>query len=328
MSAKQRLVTGIRPTGELHIGNYLGAVKPAVDRQDNYESFLSIVDLHAITEPYNPKELPGRITNIALDYLAGGIDPAKSTLFIQSHVHEHVELMWLLNTITPLGELQRMTQYKDFISKYANPQAGLLNYPILMAADILMYKPEVVPVGDDQTQHIEITRDLAKKFNRDFGETSPIPQNITEEPLRIMSLLYPDKKMSKSLGPKSYIALSDSPNDIRKKVMSAITDSGDTKKGTMSPGVQNLFDLLALTSPEDTIKRMTDQYNEGGMQYGDLKAVVADNIIEFLAPMQKKRAELEQNLDYVAHILAEGSERAREVATNTLSEVKQKMGLL
>lgn len=324
---KPRLLTGIRPTANLHIGNYLGAIKPSSERLDEFDSFLCIVDLHAITTPYDPKELPRLITESALDWIAGGIDPSHATLFIQSHVHEHTELMWLLNTITPLGELQRMTQYKDFVERFGEPQAGVLNYPILMAADILLYKGEAVPVGDDQTQHIEITRDLAKKFNRTFGDTFPIPKNVTTKPLRIMSLNEPTKKMSKSLGPKSYIALSDSPDAIRRKIASAVTDTG-AKSKDMAPGVAGLFELLKLTAPKKSYDHMMEHYTSGALQYSELKAVLADHVIEFLEPVQKKRKELEQNMDYVAQVLAEGTEKAREVASVTLSEVKKKMGLL
>lgn len=327
--AKEILFTGIQPTGGLHIGNYLGAIEPTIKHQDEYENFLCVVDLHALTKPWDPKEMPEQVKNITLDYLAAGIDPKKSTLFIQSHVPEHSELMWLLTTIAPLGELQRMIQYKEFVERFGDPLGGTLMYPVLMAADIMLYKANVVPVGDDQTQHIELTRDLVKKFNRNFGETFPVPKQLTlGESLRVMSLHDPSKKMSKSLGPKSYIGLADEPDTIRKKIMSAVTDSGEELSNDMSPGVKNLFHILSLTAPEDTVKRMTDEYNEGGMQYGNLKAVVADNVIEFLEPIQKKRAELEGNLEYVARVLAEGSEKAREIASKNLQEVKQKMGLL
>ena len=324
---KPILFTGIRPTGELHIANFLGAIKPAVERQEELKSFLCVVDLHAITTPYNPKNLAKIIKNIAIDYLAGGIDPQKSTLFIQSHIHEHTELMWLLNTITPVGELQRMTQFKNFKNRYGDPQAGVLNYPILMAADILLYKAQVVPVGDDQQQHIELTRDLAKKFNKTYGETFPIPKNTSQkEMLRIKSLNDPAKKMSKSLGPKSYIALSDDETTIRKKIASAVTDTGKKTK-TMSSGVKNLFTLLKLTNQE-AHGHMLAKYNAGDLKYSELKPVVADHIIEYLKPIQKRRQELEKNLDYVVKVLTDGAKQAREVASKTLQEVKTKMGLL
>ncbi len=324
---KQRLFTGIQPTGNLHIGNFLGAIRPAAERQGEYDSFLCVVDFHAITKPYKPKEMPEQIKGVVLDYLAGGIDPKKSTLFIQSHVHQHTELMWLLNTITPVGELQRMIQYKEFTERFGTPQGGILNYPILMAADVLLYKGEAVPVGEDQTQHLEIMRNIAKKFNRIFGDTFPIPKNTSKTPLRIMSLNDPTKKMSKSLGPKSYIALSDSVDTIRKKIMSAVTDT-DNRKKTMSPGVKNLFDLLSFVATEDTYTHFLDKFKNNDLQYADLKAVLADNMIEFIKPIKEKREDLEKSPDYVASVLAEGSEKARKTAEKTMQEVKQKMGLL
>ncbi len=321
---KQRLFTGIQPTGSLHIGNYLGAILPAVNRQDEYDSFLCVVDLHSITKPYEPKDLRDQIKGVVLDYIAGGIDPDKSTLFIQSHVPQHCELMWLLNTITPVGELQRMIQYKEFKERFKEPQGGILNYPILMAADVLLYKGEAVPVGDDQTQHIELMRDLAKKFNRMFGDTFPIPKNTIQNPLRIMSMHDPDKKMSKSLGPKSYIAISDNPDTIRKKIMSAVTGTDIA----MTAGTKNLFTLLEQVAPKDTYNHMYEKFENKDLQYSELKAVLADYMVEFVKPIQEKRAELENNLDYIASILAEGSERARKIASETIEEVKQKMGLM
>lgn len=330
MTQRHRLVTGIRPTADMHIGNYLGAIRPAVERQDKFEQFLFIADLHAITTPYEPKTMPSLIKGVALDYIAGGIDPKKSILFIQSHVPAHVELMWLLNTITPVGKLQRMIQYKEFKQQYGHPQAGILNYPILMAADILAYKAEAVPVGDDQMQHLEITQDLANKFNNIFGATFPIPKNVVPEnqALRIMSLNDPGKKMSKSLGPKSYIALSDNETTIRQKIASAVTDEGGQKTKTMSPGVKNLFTLLELTADQKTYQHMQEHYHDGKLKYSELKPVLADAIIDFLKPIQKRRQELAKDPTKIAKILARGSESAQQAAQKTLEEVKQKMGLL
>lgn len=326
---EKRLLTGLRPTSNLHIGNYIGAMKPMVDMQNEYTIFMCIVDLHAIVTPYNPKELSESIKNNAIDYLAAGLDPKKSALFIQSHVREHIELMWFLNTLAPVGELQRMTQYKDFVERYGEPLAGLLNYPILMAADILLYKPAAVPVGEDQNQHLELTRTLARKFNNQYGDTFELPETISPEVgARIMALHDPTKKMSKSLGPKSYIALSDDEMTIRKKISSAVTDTGDTPEGEMSAGVKNLFDLLNLTDTSGTYEHMLEKYKSGDLQYSEFKPVVADNIISYLKPIQEKRKDLENNLDYVVDVLTKGSEKAREVAAQTLAEVKEKMGLL
>jgi tryptophanyl-tRNA synthetase len=325
---KPVLFTGIRPTGELHLGNYLGAIQPAATHQEQFTSYLCVVDLHAITTPYEPKKMPDLIRGITLDYLAGGIDPDKSTLFIQSHVPAHVELMWLLNTITPIGELQRMVQYKEFTKRHGDAQAGILNYPILMAADILLYKGIAVPVGDDQSQHLEMASDLAKKFNRLYGETFPIPKNTADNPPRIKALHDPSKQMAKSLGPKSYIAMTDDADTIRKKIMSAVTDTGDGNNEEMAPGVANLFTLLELSAPQETVKHMREHHQEGGLQYAELKAVLADHLIEYLKPIQERRAKLEKDPDYVVKVLTDGAERAREVADATLREVKEKMGLL
>jgi len=325
---KPRLFTGIQPTGNLHVGNFLGAIKPTVKYQDKYDCFLCVVDLHAITKPYKPKDLPTNVRNVAIDYLAGGIDPKKSTLFIQSHVPAHSELMWLLNTVTSVGELQRMIQYKEFKERFGDPKGGILNYPILMAADILIYGTDVVPVGDDQTQHIELTRDIVKKFNNQFGKTLREPKHLTlGESLRIMSLNDPSKKMSKSLGTKNYIALSDSETNIRKKVMSAVTGVGGEQKDSVSPGVKNLFTLLELLAPKETVDHMKKHEEKGTLQYVELKAVLADHIIDFLKPIQERRVELENNLDFVAKVLTEGSEKAREVANKNLKEIKGKMGI-
>ena len=329
---KPILFTGIRPTGEVHIANLLAAIHPAVKAQDDYEEYLCIVDLHAITTPYNPKDIPRAIKEVAVDYLAAGINPDKVVLFVQSHVPYHTELMWLLNTITSVGELQRMTQYKEFRSRYKDAKAGILNYPVLMAADILLYKTKYVPVGEDQMQHLELARDLAKRFNQTFKkEIFPIPElaKLTEKPLRIKALNNPKNKMSKSLGPKSYIAIADDPDTIRRKISSAVTDTGpdqDTEK--MSAGVANLFLLLKLTTDTKTYNHMEEHYKNKTLKYVELKAVLAESIIDFLKPIQKKREELLDNIDYVAKVLAEGREKAYHKAEQTIKEVKEAMGLL
>ncbi|MDO8633200.1 MAG: tryptophan--tRNA ligase, partial [Candidatus Wildermuthbacteria bacterium] len=240
-----RILSGIQPTGQMHIGNYLGAGLQYLEYQDKGDFFLMVADLHALTVPQNPKTFGQDTLNKALELLAIGIDPAKCTLFVQSHVKEHAELAWILNTITPLGELERMTQYKDKSKKHKdNINAGLLDYPVLMAADILLYKTDVVPVGQDQTQHLELTRTLAKKFNSLYGETFPEPKTmLVKEGAKIMSLLDPKKKMSKSDNPDSFIAITDDPETIKRKVAKAVTDTGKDVRFDLAkkPGISNLL---------------------------------------------------------------------------------------
>src|SRR3989338_5876168 len=251
-----RIVSGIQPTGNIHIGNYLGAIKQWISLQEKNECVFMIVDLHALTAPYDPKTLQEKITEKLIAYVAAGVDPEKAIIFVQSEVKEHTELAWLLNTICPVGELQRMTQYKDKSKKFKdNINAGLLGYPILMAADILLYKAEAVPVGKDQEQHVELTRSLAKKFNQKFGQTFKEPESlILKEGSKIMSLIDPKRKMSKSDEPKSCIFLFDAPEDITKKIMSATTDSGKEVKYniTKKPGISNLLMIYSLLSGKIT----------------------------------------------------------------------------
>jgi tryptophanyl-tRNA synthetase len=245
-----RIFSGIRPTGGLHIGNYLGAMKQWIALQETNECVFCIVDLHAITTPYNPKELQKNILETTAVYLAAGINPEKSIIFVQSEVKEHTELAWLLGTITPIGELSRMTQFKEKSKKHKDYiNAGLFNYPVLMASDILLYKAQAVPVGKDQEQHVELTRTIAKKFNQKFGAIFPEPETILPKTgAKIMSLTEPKKKMSKSDDPKSYISLFDSPEDITKKIMSAETDSGKEViyNVTKKPGISNLLIIYSL----------------------------------------------------------------------------------
>ncbi|OGY89691.1 MAG: tryptophan--tRNA ligase, partial [Candidatus Komeilibacteria bacterium RIFCSPLOWO2_01_FULL_45_10] len=241
---KKILFSGIQPTGEIHIGNYLGALKNWVELQDKYRCLYSIVDLHAITIDYHPATYQETILNTAIDLLAIGLDPKKSTIFVQSQVPQHAELCWLFNTLVPIAELERMTQFKDKAAEHKeNINAGLFDYPVLQAADILLYKSEMVPVGQDQLQHLELTNTIVRKFNNKFGKYFEEIKPVINEGARVMSLTNPEKKMSKSLGPNNYIALSDAPEIIRKKIMSAVTDTGPTASA-MSAGVKNLFDLL------------------------------------------------------------------------------------
>ncbi|MFH1890281.1 MAG: tryptophan--tRNA ligase [Candidatus Kuenenbacteria bacterium] len=325
----QKIFSGIQPTGELHIGNYLGAIKQFVELQNQIDSIFSIVDYHSLTENFDPEIKQEQIINTAIDYLACGIDPEKSILFVQSHVTGHTELAWILNCITPVAELQRMTQYKDKSkSQKDNINMGLFDYPVLMAADILLYKADLVPVGEDQTQHVELTRKIAKKFNNKFGDTFPEPQTRLNKTARVMSLTDPAKKMSKSHGAKSYITLSDPPDVIKEKISKAVTDSGSAKNSKTNGG-KNLLDLFAVFINDESItNKFEDDYKNGELQYSKLKPMLANVIIQSLKPIQEKRSALIKNPDYIRQILAQGKEKAQKIATATMQEVKQKIGLI
>jgi tryptophanyl-tRNA synthetase len=322
----QKLIySGIQPTGDLHLGNYLGALKQWVELQEQYDAMYPIVDYHALTIPYNPKELPERIQELALDMLASGLDPEKAIIFVQSHVPEHTELAWIFNTITPMGELERMTQYKEKSEQHKeNSNAGLFTYPVLQAADVLLYKATRIPVGEDQVQHVELMRVIAKKFNKTFGKTFPEPKPILTNSARVMSLANPEKKMSKSLGKKHYIALSDSPKTIQKKVRSAVTD---THGGSQSAGVNNLFGILEALAGDGMVSELKHEHKAGKLQYSNLKDVVANTIISHFTPIQERRRELEKNKEEIGEILIEGAEQAQKIASKTMEEVRKKIGV-
>ncbi|OJI06794.1 tryptophan--tRNA ligase [bacterium CG10_46_32] len=322
---KNLIFSGIQPTGSLHLGNYLGAIKQWTKLQHEHESIFCIVDYHAITVAYDPKKLPGRISDVALDLLACGIDPSKSTLFVQSQVPEHTELGWIFNTLTPIAELERMTQYKDKSKQHKeNINAGLFTYPVLQAADVLLYKANLIPVGEDQVQHVELMRVIAKKFNKTFGKLFPEPKPLLTEQARVMSLADPAKKMSKSLGEKHYIALADSDEVIKKKVRSAVTA---TSHGDTSPGVENLFAILEALGGEALVKELKAQHKKGSLQYSELKDVVANTIISHLSPIRERRAELEKERERVGEILIEGAKTAQKIARDTMEEVRKKIGV-
>ncbi|BAS26066.1 tryptophan--tRNA ligase [Limnochorda pilosa] len=322
-----RIFSGIQPTGGVHVGNYVGAIQNWVRMQDEMESFFCIVDYHAMTVPYDPSDFRRRVREAAAINLAAGLDPAKTTLFVQSHVPEHAELAWILGCVTPLGELQRMTQFKDKARQHAeNVNAGLLNYPILMAADILIYKADTVPVGEDQVQHLELAREIARRFNGTFGPTFPEPQPRLTAGARIMALTDPESKMSKSV-PGSYVALTDPPDEIRRRLRRAVTDTGPTT-GEMSPGVRNLFTLLEVFDAQgDTFRALRRAYDEGTLRYVELKDAVAEHMIEQLRPIRERYEELVAHPDRLRTILAEGADRARRVARTTMEEVYERTGL-
>jgi tryptophanyl-tRNA synthetase len=332
---KKRVLSCIQPTGEIHIGNYFGAVKNWVDIQDQYDCVYGVVDLHAMTMPYDPKTLKDNTTQMFIDLLACGIDPAKSVLFIQSLVPQHTELTWIFNCVASYGELSRMTQFKDKTDQLEESggkkgfvSAGLFTYPVLQAADILIYRANFVPVGKDQEQHLELSRNIAVRFNNQFGEYFPEPAPLYTDVPKLMSLADPTKKMSKSLGDKHYISLFESEDSIRKKVKSAVTDIGGQTGGEMGPGVANLFTIIKACGNTRSWKELMENYNLGVLKYKDLKETAADSLVNTLKPFREKRSELNSNRTRVKEMMQELSAVARNYAGNVLNDVKDLTGLI
>lgn len=324
-----RAITGIQPTNSLHIGNLFGAVLPAVQMQKDYDLSVMIVDLHAITVPQDPIALRKNILFLAAAYIAAGIDPAKTTLFQQSQIPAHAELAWLLQTIAKMGEIERMTQFKDKSkAKGENVSVGLFTYPVLMAADIVLYDIDEVPVGEDQKQHVELTRDLAERFNRDFGETFVVPKPvIRKEGARILGLDNPEKKMSKSAASaKNYISLTDDADTIAKKIRAAVTDSlpGITLDDAR-PGLKNLITIFSLASGE-SMESIAARFAEKGMK--DLKDATAEALIAYLMPIQQKMNDLLSNEAALIEIINAGSAKAALQATKKVQAVMARMGLV
>lgn len=325
--SKKRVFSGIRASGKLHIGNYLGAVKGMLELQDKFDCIFSVVDLHTITTPFKPKELQEQIRDVILDYLACGLDPKKCHLMVQSQVPEHVELAYLLGTIYPVSRLEDLPTYKE--KKLENPEyinMGLLYYPVLMAADILIYKAELVPVGKDQVPHIEVTREFARIFNRMFSKVFPEPKAYLMEGASVPSLRG-EGKMSKSVE-GSYILLTDDLKTIRKRLAGAPTDIGKGSKVPESGGVANLLTLVELFEGIAARKEYERQYLNEGIRYQDLKHDLANAIYQHLKPIQEQRKYFEQNPKLVEEILEEGREYCSQIAQQTLKEVKEKMGLV
>ncbi|HZB73002.1 MAG TPA: tryptophan--tRNA ligase [Acidimicrobiales bacterium] len=322
-----RVFSGIQPSGDLHLGNYLGALRRFVVDQDEHESFFCIVDLHALTVPKDPAELRARTLSTGALYLAAGLDPARSTLFVQSHVHEHAELAWLMACTASFGELRRMTQFKDKAEGQDFVSAGLFTYPTLMAADILLYDIDRVPVGDDQRQHLELTRDVAERFNARYGRTFVVPAAaIPVAGARVMDLQIPTNKMSKSVeSPQGTVLVLDEPKVIERKVKRAVTDTEAEVRydPVEKPGVSNLLSILAAATGEEP-KALADRYE----QYGPLKADTAAAVIELLAPLQTRYAELAADPGHVASLLAEGADKAQQVAAGTLARAREAVGLV
>ncbi|MFC4184271.1 tryptophan--tRNA ligase [Saccharococcus thermophilus] len=319
--------SGIQPSGVITLGNYIGAMRQFLELQHEYNCYFCIVDQHAITVPQDPKELQKNIRSLAALYLAVGIDPNKATLFIQSEVPAHAQAGWMLQCIAYIGELERMTQFKDKSAGKEAVSAGLLTYPPLMAADILLYKTDIVPVGEDQKQHIELTRDLAERFNKRYGEIFTIPEpRIPKIGARIMSLADPTKKMSKSdANKKAFITLLDDAKTVEKKIKSAVTDSEgviryDKEK---KPGISNLLNIYSILANK-TIEELEQEY--AGKGYGVFKADLAQVIIDTLTPIQEKYYDLLES-SMLDQVLDEGAEKANKVATKTLEQMEQAMGL-
>ncbi|HIE4258840.1 TPA: tryptophan--tRNA ligase [Clostridioides difficile] len=329
MSEKKVILSGAQPSGKMTLGNYLGAIKNWTELQDNYDCYYSIVDLHAITVPQDPKVLRANTIELLAQYIACGLDPEKNTIFIQSHVKEHVELMWVLNTMTYMGELSRMTQFKDKSQKSeANLNAGLFTYPVLMAADILLYQTDLVPVGDDQKQHLELARDLANRFNNRFSPTFVVPEGYYPKGgARVMSLQEPTKKMSKSdSNENAFILLTDDSDSIKRKIKRSVTDSlGVVKYNDEQPGIKNLIDIYSNLSKK-SVEEIVNMYE--GKGYGIFKEDVAEVVSEALRPIREKYVDLLNNKDYLEKIYSMGAEKAEKQARKTLRKVYKKVGFI
>ncbi len=324
---KKRIFSGIQPTGLVHIGNYLGAIKNWVALQNKYDSIFCIVDLHALTIPNSSNQMQKRIFDLATTLLAAGLNPQKCLIFVQSHVPEHTELTWLLNTVTPIGELERMTQFKEKAKHFRqNINMGLFDYPVLMASDILLYQTNLVPVGEDQRQHVELTRIIARKFNQRYGQTFVMPECLIQKSgARIMSLNDPTEKMSKS-SPQSYLSINDSPSLIKEKIKKAVTDSGkEIKYSPQKPAIANLITIYSVfsnLSPSQIEKKYQ------GQGYAQFKEDLAKIVIKGIKPFQEKKKALEKKPTEINKILTQGAKKARPMAQKTLQQVKQKMGLV
>lgn len=326
--AKKRIFSGIQPTGNLHIGNYIGAINQWVDLQQDFQCIYCIVDLHAITVPQDPEELSEKVRELTALYLACGIDPEDSTVFVQSHNPDHAGLAWILDCIASMGQLERMTQYKaKSENQKGSVSVGLFNYPALMAADILLYNTEVVPVGEDQKQHVELTRELARRFNSRYSEVFKIPESkLMTAGARIMSLQDPESKMSKSSeDPKGTVDLLDKPKVIRDKIMSAVTDTGDKIIARPDkPGISNLLTVYSVLSNQ-SIQKLEDKYE--GKGYGEFKKDLAEVVVEFLKPIQEKYYRIREDKNYLDQVLKGGLAKAKPISEKTLEKVYQAMGL-
>ena len=325
---KKTLLSGIQPSGKLGIGNYLGAIKNWVKLQDEYNCIFLIVDLHALTLKQVPADLRARCYSYVAQYIACGIDPTKNIVAMQSHIPAHTQLMWIFSNLSYMGEMQRMTQFKDKVKNMENINVGLFSYPILMASDILIYQADLVPVGADQKQHLELARNIAQRFNNQYSDTFPIPEPyIPETGSRIMSLQNPDKKMSKSDdNDNNILGLLDPPDMIVKKIKRAVTDSGSTiQYDEDRPGLANLLNIYSALSG-DSIKDIESKFE--GKMYSEFKKDLAEVVVESLNPIQNKYNELINDKAYLTEVLSEGAEKASRIAFKTIRKVYKKSGLI
>jgi len=321
------VLSGIQPTGKLHLGNYLGAIKQWLFLQEKYTCYFFIADYHSLTETFNPQEKRKQIIELTADLIALGINPKKSILFLQSMISPHTELCWIFNCLTPISYLFRMTQFKDKSQRQKkNINMGLFDYPVLQAADILIYKPNFVPVGKDQLQHLELTRKIARRFNKRFGKTFPEPKPLLTPSSKIMSLLEPSKKMSKSLPSNHNLFLTDPPPLIKKKIRQAVTGTGQEKEIPL--GIKNLFLLLEEFAKKEEINFFKREQERRTIKYQKMKEVIAQRVIEFLNPFQTKRNEILKEEKKIEKILKEGEKKALKRAKKTLEEVKRKIGII
>ncbi len=323
---KKRVLSGIRATGRLHLGNYLGAVKGMLELQNNeeYETFYMVADVHTITTPYSVEELRKNRREVILDYLAAGLDPQKSVIFQQSEVNEHLELAFYLSSVTTIAKMQHLPTFKDKVKQYPeHATLALLNYPTLMAADILIYKAGLVPVGIDQEPHLEVAREIVRRFNSDYGTDFPEPQRFKTQGEYVPSLTG-EGKMSKSVE-GSFINLTDNLEEISSKVAKIPTDSG--KGNEILGGVKSLFEFVELFEGKEKREKLQTMYLNEGVRYGDIKRDLSEAIFSELKPIQDKRKEFEDNQELVDRIISEGNEKARDVARQTVKKVREKMGL-
>ncbi|MDA9773621.1 tryptophan--tRNA ligase [Saprospiraceae bacterium] len=326
VKSKCDVLSCIQPTGDVTLGNYFGAIQNWVELQENNQCIYGIVDLHTMTKGLDAKSLRHYTDQMIVDLLACGIDPSKSTLFVQSLVPEHTELSWILSTFASYGELSRQIQFKTHHQNNESTNVGLFSYPILQAADILIYKAKRVPVGIDQKQHLELTRSIANKFNNKYGELFPIPEmELTETP-KIMSLTNPSMKMSKSAGEKHFVRLFEEEAILREKIKSAVTDTV-VKEGEMSEGVESLFNLLKASGAQDEYKSLIGDFEKGNLKYSNLKEALADSLVNLTGELRYKRAQIQGDISLIHDTIRDMSAKARQLAQETLFEVKQCTGV-
>jgi tryptophanyl-tRNA synthetase len=323
-----RVFSGIQPTGDKHFGNYSGGFRQYAATQEEADAFFCVVDLHSITVEYDPDDLRERTLDLAAMLFATGLDPERSTVFVQSHVSAHAEAAWLLGSVTSMGELRRMTQFKEKSDQHEFVSAGLFTYPVLMAGDILLYQTDVVPIGDDQRQHLELTRDAAERFNARFGETFKLPDGrFPTVGARIMDLQEPERKMSTTLGtPQGTLSLLDPPELLTKKVKSAVTDSGkEVRRGDGKEGIANLIDIMSVATG-DAPEEIESRYDGAG--YGQFKTDVADAVVALVVPIQERYRELRADSAELQRLLGVGAEKAREASAPTLETMYKRMGFV